>query len=249
VAAQETNRPAGSPASLESDDRWLARTRIVLTPTAAPSIMGLFGFAIALVLVGAWQAGWYGGRTTPTTLWPFVLVAGGVLQLVAAVAALRARDAVAVAAHTVSGSFWIGWSVLQLMTATHVIAPIVPGTVSAPFAFWFIAVGAVVSVVALAAPANSFGLAAALVGYAAASGISAAGWSAGSAGLLHLGGWFMVVTAGLAWYTAAGLMLQEAYGRTILPLLKPMRSANIPGRSSTAPIGYEQGMPGARIGQ
>jgi succinate-acetate transporter protein len=240
-----------SPATPTSADGtgWLDRTRIVLTPTAAPSIMGLYGFAITLVMVGSWQAGWYGGPTTPTLLWPFVLAAGGVLQAIAAVAALRARDGVAVAAHTASGSFWIGWSLLQLLAATRVVAPLVPGTASAPFAFWFIAVGAVIAMVALAAPANSFGLAGALAAYAAASGISAAGWYGGSNGLLHLGGWFMVVAAGLAWYTATALMLQEAYGRTILPLLKPLRTANIPGAHPTAPIAYPQGMPGARVGQ
>ena len=73
-------------ATSEDDKAWLARTRVNLSPMAAPSIMGLFGFMIATLMVGAWQAGWYGGPTTPLYLWPLALVVGGVMQAVAAVA-------------------------------------------------------------------------------------------------------------------------------------------------------------------
>jgi hypothetical protein len=58
---------------------------------------------------GAWQAGWYGSGVTPMLIWPFALFAGGVTQSVAAIASLRARDGVAVAVHSVGGSFWVGW--------------------------------------------------------------------------------------------------------------------------------------------
>ncbi|HEX7107548.1 MAG TPA: hypothetical protein VF218_16395, partial [Acidothermaceae bacterium] len=49
----------------EDEDAWRARTRVVLSPMAAPSIIGLFGFMGATLMVGAWQAGWYGTPTTP----------------------------------------------------------------------------------------------------------------------------------------------------------------------------------------
>jgi uncharacterized protein len=49
----------------EDHDGWLSRSRVVLTPIAAPSIMGLFGFMIATLMLGAWQAGWYGSALTP----------------------------------------------------------------------------------------------------------------------------------------------------------------------------------------
>lgn len=40
----------------EDHEGWVARSRVMLTPIAAPSIMGLFGFAIATVMLGAYQA-------------------------------------------------------------------------------------------------------------------------------------------------------------------------------------------------
>src|SRR4051812_45958895 len=55
---------------------WEDRTRVFLQPIAAPSILGLFGLAGATMMVGAWQADWYGGVGTPLILWPFVLTFG-----------------------------------------------------------------------------------------------------------------------------------------------------------------------------
>lgn len=84
----------------EDHEAWMARSRVFLTPIAAPSIMGLFGFMIGTVMLGAWQAGWYGTAATPLIIWPFAMFAGGIMQSIAAVASLRARDGIAVAVHT-----------------------------------------------------------------------------------------------------------------------------------------------------
>jgi hypothetical protein len=51
--------------------------QVFLTPIAAPSIISLFGFMIGTVMLGAWQAGWYGSTATPLLIWPFALMAGG----------------------------------------------------------------------------------------------------------------------------------------------------------------------------
>jgi succinate-acetate transporter protein len=211
--------------------------------------MGLFGFVIGTVMLGSWQAGWYGDASTPLILWPFALVAGGVMQSVAAVASLRARDGVATAVHTAWGSFWIGWGILQLLVATHVMPPLALGTASPSFAFWFIALTLVTMWGALGAIAHSgllFGVLASLTGGAA---ITAAGLWAGSLITLRVGGWFFVVSAGLAWLAAGAMTLEHAYGRTIIPLFKWKKSANVPGRAATRPISYPAGMPGVRVGQ
>lgn len=52
-------------ATAEDHAAWMARSRVFLTPIAAPSIMGLFGFTIGTVMLGAFQAGWYGNAATP----------------------------------------------------------------------------------------------------------------------------------------------------------------------------------------
>jgi hypothetical protein len=98
------------------------------------------------------------------------------MQAIAAVASLRARDGAAVAAHTAWGSFWMGWGILQLLVATHVMAPIPLGA-------------------------------------------------------------------------AGAMVLEHSFGRSIIPVGKWSKRANIPGAKVTDPIAYPVGMPGVRVGQ
>jgi len=62
---------------------WREHTTIALSPVAAPSILGLFGFAAASFMVATNLAGWYGHAETPLVLFPFALAAGGIAQLLA----------------------------------------------------------------------------------------------------------------------------------------------------------------------
>ncbi|MGE5285918.1 MAG: GPR1/FUN34/YaaH family transporter [Micromonosporaceae bacterium] len=233
----------------EDHDAWLARTRVFLTPIAARSIMGLFGFMIGTVMLGAWQAGWYGTSATPLLIWPFAMMAGGVMQSVAAVASLRARDGVATAVHTAWGSFWVAWGIMQLLIATHVMTPIPLGAVSASFAFWFIALTLVTMWGALGALAQSLGLFVVLSTLTAGAALTAAGFFAGSLPVDRAGGVLYVISAAAAWLVAGAMTLEHSFGRTIIPLGKWRKQANIPGRAATNPLAYPVGMPGVKVGQ
>lgn len=228
---------------------WASRARVVLTPIAAPSILGLFGFMAATIMVGAWQAGWYGDAKTPLIIFPFAMVFGGLAQLVAAFYSFRARDGVAVGVHGAWGSFWIGWGILQLLVATHVLSAVPLGAYNPSLAMWFVGLTVVTISGALATTAKNLGIAAVLWSLAAGSALTAAGLWAPSLGVLRVGGWLFVISAGLAWYAATAMMLEGAYGRTILPMGKFTKAANIPGRSPSNPIEYPAGMPGVRVGQ
>ena len=227
----------------------MARSRVFLTPIAAPSIMGLFGFMIGTVMLGAWQAGWYGTALTPVIIWPFAMFAGGIMQSIAAVASFRARDGVAVAVHTAWGSFWVGWGILELLVTMHVLPPIPLGATSPSFAFWFIALTLVTSFGALGALAQNMGVFITLGTLSAGSALTAAGFYAGSLGTVRAGGWLFVVSAAAAWLTAGAMVLEHSFGRTIIPLGKWSMAGNIPGAKPTDPISYPAGMPGVRIGQ
>ena len=233
----------------EDHEGWVSRSRVFLTPIAAPSIMGLFGFMIATLMLGAWQAGWYGSAVTPLLIFPFAMMAGGVLQSVAAIASFRARDGVAVAMHTVWGSFWLGWGLYMLLVATHVLPAIPLGAASPSFAFWFIALTLVTIFGALGALAQNLGLFLTLGTLAAGSALTAAGFWAGSLGTLRAGGWLLVVSAAAAWLTAGAMVLEHSFGRTIIPIGKWTKKGNIPGARATDPLAYPAGMPGVRVGQ
>ena len=249
TAPANGHRTAAELAVAEDHEGWVSRSRVFLTPIAAPSIMGLFGFMIATLMLGAWQAGWYGSPLTPLLIWPFAMVAGGILQSVAAIASFRARDGVAVAVHTAWGSFWIGWGILELLVTMHVLPPIPLGMASPSFAFWFIALTLVTSFGALGALAQNLGIFTVLGTLAAGSALTAAGFYAGSLATERAGGWLFVISAAAAWLTAGAMVLEHSFGRTIIPLGKWSARANIPGVQATDPIAYNAGMPGVRVGQ
>jgi succinate-acetate transporter protein len=216
---------------------------------AAPSIMGLFGFMGATLMVGAWQAGWYGSPTTPGVIWPFALFFGGLAQLVAAFYALRARDTVAVAAHATWGSFWLGWGVFQALVTGGIVPAIGLGTVNEGFAFWFIVLGSITIMAALGAMAHNIGVAAVLWTLAAGSCLTAAGFYAGSLNTLRAGGVLFVISAAIAWLVASAMMWEGSTGRTIIPLGHWSKDANVPGHMPTRPLQYRAGMPGVKVGQ
>jgi succinate-acetate transporter protein len=233
----------------EDIDAWRARTRVMLTPIAAPSIMGLTGFAIATLMLGAFQAGWYGNPNTPLVIFPFAMVAGGILQSIAAIASFKARDGVAVGVHTAWGSFWIAWGIMQLLVATHVMAPIAPGTANPSFAFWFIGLTLFTGMAALASLAQNLGLFIVLGTLTAGSVLTAIGFYGGYLGVTQAGGWLFVISAAAAWLVAGAMMLEHSFGRTVIPIGKWSKAANIPGRQAVLPLEFPAGMPGVRVGQ
>ncbi|TYC17371.1 hypothetical protein FXF65_04985 [Actinomadura syzygii] len=231
---------------------WEDRTRISLTPIAAPSILGLFGLAGAFMMVGAWQAGWYGNAATPLILWPFVLTFGGLAQFLAGMWAYRARDGLATAVHGMWGAFFLGWGLFfMLVSIAAVPVALVPtlGTLREGFAFWWVALAVISGLAALAALGANLMFALLLACLAVGSGFTAAGYWTPSTWSLDVGGWLFVAAAVLALYVAAAMMMENTFGRTILPTFKTRVAGNVPGRRGTRPLEYRMGEPGVRIGQ
>ncbi|MGW4568618.1 hypothetical protein ACWEN3_41815 [Streptomyces sp. NPDC004561] len=82
----------------DSYEAWRARSRLVLTPVAAPSILGLFGFGAATFTVASNLAEWWDNSlTSPVVLAPFA-------QFLAGMWAYRARDGLATAMHGIWGA-------------------------------------------------------------------------------------------------------------------------------------------------
>jgi succinate-acetate transporter protein len=254
-AAAAPGRRAGEtdgrdlPDSRDGRTAWIERSRLVLTPVAAPSILGLFGFASATFMVASSLAGWWGDPATAApVLAPFALFFGGLAQLLAAMWGYRARDGVATAMHGAWGSFWLGWGLLVLLTTTGLL----PASVltSRAFGFWFVVLAVVTVFGALAALAES-ALLFVVLGLLAAGSILLAVWFVGAvATAVTVGGWLLVLSAVAAFYTAGAMMLAEATkGRTVLPLGKYRAESNVPGRLAVEPIEYAGGLPGAKVGQ
>src|ERR1044071_3865517 len=215
--------------------------RVVLQPIAAPSVLGLFGFAGATFIVASNMAGWWGTPTSGLALAPCAAMFGGLAQFLAGMWAYRARDAVATAMHGMWGAFWMAYGTLQLLIATHVLAT--GGTLDHALGFWFIALAAITFSGMLGALLEGNGGVVAVLGtLAAGSAVAAIAFlTSPNAGTEHWAGWILVVSAALAWYTATAMMLKAAAGRTVLPLFKKDMEANKPGGTPTRAIQLEWG--------
>jgi hypothetical protein len=222
-------------------------TRVMLQPIAAPSILGLFGFAGATFIVAAHLAGWYGSATSPEFLFPFAAMFGGLAQFLAGMWAFRARDGVATAMHGMWGSFWLAYGLLNLLVALGVYA--MPTGSFPELGFWFLVLGTITGLGALAAIAESVALSTVLTTLAVGSGFLAIHYLTGVGWWETAGGWILVASAIAATYTAGAMMLEGSWGRVILPLGKVERDANIPGAKVTRPVQFVHGEPGVRAGQ
>jgi uncharacterized protein len=219
-----------------------------LQPIAAPSVLGLFGFAGATFIVASNLAGWYGNASKPGYLFPFAAFFGGLAQFTAGMWAYRARDAVATAMHGMWGSFWLGYGLLQLLLVTGDLKA--GGTLDHALGFWFIALCAITFSGTLGALSEgNLGVTAVLGTLAAGSGLAAVALLTADTPTRHAAGWVFVIAAILAWYVGTGMMLKGAAGKIVLPLFKLDRASNTPGAKPTRAIELDWGEPGVKQGQ
>jgi len=240
----EPRSPAVRDGAYDVDpDFWREHSQISLQPVAAPSILGLYGFAGATFIVASNLAGWWGDGTSAVYLFPFAAFFGGVAQLLAGMWAYRARDGLATAMHGTWGAFWLGYGLLFLLVATHVLT--VPTGAFVALGYWFIVLAAITWAGAAAAFFESVGLTAVLTLLAAGSTFAAIGYTLGESWAQTTAGWLFICSAVAAWYVATAMMLQGVRGTPVLPVGK-RESA------STSPLGliqFRPGEPGVRHGQ
>lgn len=252
-------RPTPAPTNGHGDLKreWEGRTRIFLTPIAAPSILGLFGFASSTFMVAAFLAGWYGQNqgTGPvlSNLAPFCLTFGGLAQFLAGMWSYRARDALGTAAHGTWGAFWLAFAVFFILTGAGALHVVGTSHQAVPFSYWFYTLAVITGCCFVAALRRNLGLAAVLLTLAVGSALVAIGFSSGITTWYRVGGYFLVVSAVTAVYTALSLLLVQANeGREILPLGHwPYwkKESWKPGAIISRPQEYAEGMPGSKIGQ
>lgn len=219
-------------------------TRIFLSPIAAPSVLGLYGFAISTFFVAANLARWFGGPASAIFLAPFAFAIGGIAQFLAGMWAYRARDALATAAHGIWGAFWIGFGIFWFLVAAGVIiAPILPG----PFpelGFLFLALAITTWLLALAAFGLNLGLFGVLATLGAGAFLLFIALIIGSLPVQIAAAWLLLISAFIAWYTATALLFEEVFGLALLPL------GRIKGQLiEISPVTDPAGEPGVLRGQ
>jgi succinate-acetate transporter protein/CBS domain-containing protein len=228
-----------------AQDNGLPPARVFLQPIAAPSILGLFGFAGAAFVFGAFTAGWFGSAIAPLYFAPFVAIFGGLAVFLAGMWAYRARDGLGTAMYGTWGAFWLAYGLLYLLVATHSLVAAAIGPV---LGWWFIPLAAITIVGAVAALGRNLVQSAMWLLLFVASALAVIGLLKGSSSWLTVSGYFFMATAIVAWYAASAILLEDSFRRVVLPLGQPSREANIPGRRITHILGLRTGEPGVRAG-
>jgi succinate-acetate transporter protein len=147
--------------------------QIYLQPIAAPSILGLFGFAGATFIVAGHMAHWYGGANTDLYLAAFAATFGGLAQFMAGMWAFKARDAVATAMHGMWGAFWIAYGILQYQFVSGELHR--PTGAFPALGYWFIVLAAITWMGSWAASAENKVVASVLLFFAGGSTLAAIG--------------------------------------------------------------------------
>jgi uncharacterized protein len=216
--------------------------RIYLQPVAAPSILGLFGFAAATFMVAANMVHWYGTSMSGLYLAPFAVMFGGLAQFLAGMWAFKARDALATAAHGLWGAFWIAYGILTLMFARA--GTIMPTGGFPEFGYWFLVAAAITWACAWAALAVNVSLFLTLASLALGSTLECIARLSGAMGGLHIAaGYVLIISSLIAFYTATAMMLAETYGHEVLSMGKVQRAVAEPS------ISLGTGEPGVVRGQ
>ena len=248
TGTQPVTRGATNGASAELNE-WRNHTRVFLQPIAAPSILGLFGFAAATFMVTAYLVGWYGNAKSPLLIFPFATAAGGIAQGAAALWAYKARDGLATAVHGIWAAFWLGFGFLNFMIALKLIPAPVPHAAVPELGYWFFVLAAITLAGAIASLGESLAISSVLFPLTVGVALLGVFYTVGGSGWEKAGGYVTMASSFTAFYAASAMMLASAFGRVIFPLGKYRKDANVPGGRHTYPIQFELGEPGVKQGQ
>jgi hypothetical protein len=214
---QQTQQPDPSvvpavQATSAQDDAWRSlgsHVDVVLRPIASPTSLGLFGLAVATLTVSGLQLGWVPpseGHHLAAILIGFAAVA----QLVASLVAFVARDGTVATAMGVLSLTWLSVG-LVMMTSP-------PGGRSPVLGLMLLASAVAVGLSGATAALSKLGAAVVFLTAALRLLLTGAFHLTGSAWLQDAAGLVGLVLFVLAVYVSWASELEDATGRTVLPV-------------------------------
>lgn len=190
------------------------RTSVVESGVADPAPLGLAAFALTTFAFSIANAGLV-GEAAINHFVPLALIYGGLAQFIAGMWEFRNQNTFASTGFTSYGAFWIALGILEIFARQLGIAEEqVPVALAWTFTAW--------AIFTLYMWIGSWGVNAALgivfTLLLATFILLAATEFTQSMGLRQIAGWVGIVTAASAWYVSAADVLNDTYGRTILPV-------------------------------
>ncbi len=181
--------------------------------SANPATLGLMGFGMTTVLLNIHNAGFYPMNAMILSMGIFY---GGLAQVIAGIMEWKKGNTFGTTAFTSYGLFWLSLVGIVLLPKS----PEYTGLVTDSFAFaaYLFMWGVFTLFMFIGTLKGSKALSVVFLALAVLFFLLAAGNYLDSAGILTIAGYEGIFTGLAAIYTALGQVLNEAYGRKIVPL-------------------------------
>ena len=180
--------------------------------TANPAPLGLCGFALTTWLLSLINNGTFGGENVGLVL-AMGLAFGGLAQMLAGLFKFSKGNTFGFTAFTSYGAFWISFGLFKIFFAEGV---------SVAFVGWYlIAWGTFTLMMFIGTLAKARALQAIFLALTITFYLLAAGDFTHNTTITNIGGNFGLLTALLAFYLAAADIINDSFGREVLPVGKP----------------------------
>jgi succinate-acetate transporter protein len=178
---------------------------------ADPAALGLAGFALTTFVLSAHNAGW-----APDIVWiGLALFYGGMAQFTAGMWEFKNQNTFGATAFSSYGGFWLSLAAFVLLA----LFGKVPAPTLGPGLGWFLLAFAIFNTYMMV---WSLKLNTAVFGVFLTLEITEIllfiGFFTGSQGLIVIGGYLGVITALVAWYTSAAVVVNRMSPRPVLPV-------------------------------
>jgi len=183
---------------------------------ANPAPWAVTAFATTSFMLGMYQTGLLNSAGVAIVL-PAAFFFGGLVQIIVAVLEFSRGNMFGGAVFGTYGPFWVIFGAFETLYAASVPAAQLSSATSL-----FLAVFAVVTLyLAVASLRTDLVLTVILWLIFAGLVLLSIGAGASSSGVTKAGGWVVLIFAVLAWYHAAGDIIESTFGRKVLPFGRP----------------------------
>ena len=179
---------------------------------ANPGPLGLCGFALTTWLLSLINGGIFDPQNIGVVL-GMAFAFGGTAQIIAGIFEYKKANTFGFTAFISYGSFWWSWALITVFFK---------GNAEASFIGWYLAVwGTFTLMMFIGTLAKAKALSAIFFFLTLTFYVLAIGDGMGNHSIVNVGGYLGLVTALCAFYLAAAEIINESFGRTVLPIGEP----------------------------
>jgi succinate-acetate transporter protein len=210
----ETSREA-PPTEFDPTAGQQSKAAVAASPTllANPAAIGLAGFSLANLLLNFINIGWFPLSDTPMVI-PLGFFAGGLAQLIAAVAELRRGNTFGVTGFGSYGVFWLSIAMFFGLEEPKFASTAGFNHALAAFLLCWLIWTVLIWIASFRVSLVLNLLFLDLIGVFA---FQAAGLGFDNITLVRVGGWFGIALSAIGFYGALEAVVNETFGRSVIP--------------------------------